>query len=82
MTAPPWMTPQASVDMAKTARSDADEIADPNSIAYWKIRAFRAEAKLRQMGTTMSNQSWELENHRQDAQRRRDAEIGQMGGGG
>lgn len=60
----------------------ADEPPDVNSLAYWKTRAFRAEARVKQLERQSSNDSWALSNYREDARRRRDAEIGEMGGGG
>ncbi len=42
----------------------------------------RAERQLYVEQTRNLKYSWEMENYRQDAQRRRDKEIGDMGGGG
>lgn len=49
---------------------------------HWKHRALNAEGRLRVASRELSNNSWDLSNYREEAQRRRDAEIGDQGGGG
>lgn len=48
----------------------------------WRERALNAERRVKELEQRLSDQGWELSAHREDAQRRRDAEIGRMGGGG
>lgn len=54
----------------------------PGTLEYWRERALVAEAQVRRLQQQASDDGWRLDNYRQEAQRRRDAEIGEMGGGG
>lgn len=63
-------------------RGTLAKLSDPNSAEYWKARALRAEVLNRRLQQQASDDSWRISNYREEQQRRRDAEIGDMGGGG
>jgi hypothetical protein len=81
MTANDHLGPEAAKRLAQQHRAEPPTF-KYGSVEYWENRARLAEASLERLQRQMSDRGWELENHRRDAQDRRDREIGEMGGGG
>ncbi len=74
--------PAAAIELSKQMRRTAEYVTTPGTIEYWRERALAAERQLAALHTEQTEAGWVLENYRQEAQRRRDREIGEMGGGG